>query len=53
MQSEIDSQQAALKDAMHALDQARAEAKSLREKLAGAHMRLNVVRAAVAQPEAA
>jgi|GEM_PF-2278015 hypothetical protein len=53
MQDEIDGQQSALSEAMAARDAAIAEAQKLREKLAGAHMRLNVVRAAVAQPDAA
>jgi predicted nucleic acid-binding Zn-ribbon protein len=51
--AEIDQQQQALSDVMNTLDLERAEAKRLRERLAAAHMRLNVVRAAVAQPEAA
>jgi len=51
--NEIESQQQALNDVMNTLDRERADAKRLRERLAAAHMRLNVVRAAVAQPEAA
>ena len=51
--AEIDHQQQALRDVMNTLDQERAGAKRLRERLAAAHMRLNVVRAAVAQPDAA
>lgn len=53
VREECEHQQQALNDVMNTLDQERAEAKRLRERLAAAHMRLNVVRAAVAQPEAA
>lgn len=51
--AEIDQQQQALSDVMNTLDEERAGTKRLRERLTAAHMRLNVVRAAVAQPDAA
>jgi len=53
MQDEIDGQQSALSEAMAARDAAVAEAQKLREKLASAYLRLNVIQAALSQPEAA
>ncbi|MDP3139851.1 MAG: hypothetical protein Q8N17_26380 [Burkholderiaceae bacterium] len=50
---EIDHQQQAISEVMNTLDLERGKTKRLGEKLAAAHMRLNVIRAAVAQPDAA
>ena len=48
--AEIDQQQRAINDLTTTLDSERSAAKKLQERLAGAHMRLDVIRAAVATP---
>lgn len=47
---EIDQQQRVINDLMSKLDSEQSAAKRLQERLAGAHMRLDVIRAAVATP---
>ena len=47
---EIDQQQQVINDLMSKLDREQSATKRLQERLAGAHMRLDVIRAAVATP---
>lgn len=53
MQDEIDSQQSALNTARDAVRAKDAELATMRTKLASAYLRLNVIQAALSQPEAA
>lgn len=53
MQDEIDSQQSALNTARDAVRAKDAELATMRAKLASAYLRLNVIQAALSQPEAA
>jgi hypothetical protein len=53
MQDEIDSQQSALNAARDAAMAKDAELAAMRAKLASAYLRLNVIQAALSQPEAA
>lgn len=53
MQDENESQQAALNEARDALKAKDAELAAMRGKLVSAYLRLNVIQAALSQPEAA